>query len=70
MYVLHDTILYSRKFSRDPIFVEGQSAKISLSNFRGWPFALAPPTVPTWPTSTIGSHTIEGRKASLYRQTL
>ena len=27
---------YSRKFSRDPIFAEGHSAKISSCNFRGW----------------------------------
>ena len=41
----------SQKFSRDPIFTEGQYAKISWSNFRGWTFQkcsthntrLAPP---------------------------
>ena len=32
------TIPYSRKFSRDPIFAEGPSSKISRSNFRGWMF--------------------------------
>ena len=41
-------IPYSRKFSRDPIFADGRSAKISLSNFRGWTFTPAPPTIP-WP---------------------
>ena len=39
---------YSRKFSRDPIFADGRSAKISRSNFRGWTFTPAPPTIP-WP---------------------
>ena len=29
---------YSGKFSRGPIFAEGQSSKISRSNFHGWPF--------------------------------
>ena len=60
---------YSRKFSRDPIFTEQQSANILRSNFRRWPFALAPPIMPTWPTSTIGSHVIKGWEASLYHQT-
>ena len=44
-------IPYSWKFSRDPIFAEGQSARISRSNFCGWTFqncsthnaCLAPP---------------------------
>ena len=40
---------YSRKFSRDPIFAEGKSAQISRSNFRRRTFAVAPPTMPTWP---------------------
>ena len=31
-------IPYSGKFSRGPIFAEGQSSKISRSNIRGWPF--------------------------------
>ena len=31
-------IPYGRKFSRDPIFAEGPSSKISRSNFRGWKF--------------------------------
>ena len=31
-------IPYGRKFSRDPIFAEGPSSKISRSNFRGWTF--------------------------------
>ena len=31
-------IPYSGKFSRGPIFVEGQSSKILRSNFRGWLF--------------------------------
>ena len=34
-------IPYSGKFSRGPIFAEGQSSKISRSNFRGWPFGEA-----------------------------
>ena len=29
---------YSGKFSRGAIFAEGQSSKISRSNFHGWPF--------------------------------
>ena len=39
--LIEDFILntpYSRKFSRGPIFVEGQFSLISQSNFRGWPF--------------------------------
>ena len=47
-------IPYSGKFSRGPIFAEGQSSKISRSNFRGWPFQncsahntwLTPPLTP------------------------
>ena len=35
---VHTCILYSRKFSKDPIFANGPSAKISQSNFRGWTF--------------------------------
>ena len=31
-------IPYSGKFSRGPIFAEGQTSSISRSNFRGWPF--------------------------------
>ena len=31
-------IPYSGKFSRGPTFAEGQSSKISRSNFRRWPF--------------------------------
>ena len=42
MYVctvcLRPYIPYSGKFSRSPIFAEGQSSKISRSNFRRWPF--------------------------------
>ena len=34
-------IPYSWKFLRDPIFVEGQSAKISQSKFHGWMFQNA-----------------------------
>ena len=39
-YVWHIDLLLtlSRIFSRDPIFMEGQSAR---STIRGWPFALA-----------------------------
>ena len=33
-----EQIPYSRRFSRDPIFVDGPSAKIMRSNFCGWPF--------------------------------
>ena len=31
-------IPYGQKFSRDPIFAEGPSSKISRFNFRGWTF--------------------------------
>ena len=34
---------YSGKFSRGPIFVEGQSSEISWSNFCGWPRGIAVP---------------------------
>ena len=38
LLMINDQLPYSRKFSRDPIFAERQSAKISRSNFRGWTF--------------------------------
>ena len=39
---------YSGKFSRGPIFAEGQSSKISRSNFCEWPFHNCSSHNPGW----------------------
>ena len=38
MAMVTSIIPYSGKFSRGPIFAEGQTSSISRSNFREWPF--------------------------------
>ena len=66
------TIPYSPKFSRDPIFAEGQSAKILRSNFRGWTFQNCSTHNTAWhlapPLTARAAHRCSNRPINLQKR--